>query len=94
MARAAAVPDRNGLTRAGRALDKHGAGQRSSESPFPKPRGGPQQKNVDGQFQVEDVLTHPGSVFRQLGRGGLGVRTPDGREIRFDADGRFSGFIE
>lgn len=94
MARAAAVPDRNGLTRAGRAMDKHGAGQRSPDSPFPRPRGGPQQKNADGQFQVEDILTHPGSVFNQLGRGGVGVRTPDGREIRFDADGRFSGFIE
>jgi RHS repeat-associated protein len=94
LARAAGAPDRNGLTRAGRALDKHGAGQRSLNSPFPAPRGGPQQKNADGQFQVEDILTHPGSVFNPLGRGGVGVRSPDGREIRFDANGRFAGFIE
>ena len=94
MAQAAAAPDRGGLTRAGRALDKHGAGQRSAGSPFPAPRGGPTEKNAAGQFQVEDILTHPDAVFSPLGRGGIGVRTPDGREIRFDANGRFAGFIE
>ncbi|MBX9399960.1 DUF6531 domain-containing protein [Lysobacter sp. BMK333-48F3] len=94
MAQAAAAPDRSGLTRAGRALDKHGAGQRSDTSPFPAVRGGPAAKNAAGQFQVEDILTHPNSVFTPLGRGGVSVRAPDGREIRFDANGRFSGFIE
>jgi len=95
MARAAAEPDRNGLTRAGRALDKHGAGQRNNpNSPFPAPKGGPARKNEVGQAQVEDILTHPDATFTPLGRGGVGVRTPDGREIRFDADGRFAGFIE
>ncbi|MEI2430071.1 RHS repeat-associated core domain-containing protein [Lysobacter yananisis] len=94
MARAAAAPDRDGLTRAGRALDKHGSGQRSDSSPFPAVRGGPAQKNAAGQFQVEDILTHPNAIFTPLGRGGVGVRTPDGREARYDANGRFAGFIE
>jgi hypothetical protein len=47
-----------------------------------------------GQFQVEDLLTHPDAVFKPLGRGGMEVRVPDGRAMRFDADGRFAGFIE
>ncbi|WP_343602787.1 hypothetical protein [Roseateles sp.] len=94
MARAAAAPDRGGLTRAGRALDKHGVGQRNSTSPFPAPRGGPAEKNAMGQFQVEDLLTHPQATFKQLGRGGIEVRVPDGRAMRYDADGRFAGFID
>jgi RHS repeat-associated protein len=94
MAKAAAAPDKGGLTRAGRALDKHGAGQRSADSPFPAPKGGPASKNAMGQEQVEDILTHPDAEFTRLGRGGTSVRVPDGREIRFDADGRFAGFIE
>jgi hypothetical protein len=94
MARAAAAPDKGGLTRAGRSLDKHGVGQRSNTSPFPTPRGGVAEKNAMGQFQVEDLLTHPDAVFKPLGRGGMEVRVPDGRAMRFDADGRFAGFIE
>ena len=33
-------------------------------------------------------------VHIKLGRGGVSVKVPDGREIRFDANGRFAGFIE
>lgn len=94
MARAAAAPDKGGLTRAGCALDKHGVGQRNSTSPFPAPKGGIAEKNAMGQSQVEDLLTHPDVVFKPLGRGGMEVRVPDGRAMRFDADGRFSEFID
>jgi RHS repeat-associated protein len=94
MARAAAAPDRGGLTRAGRALDKHGAGKRSDASPFPPPRGSVRDKNALGEYQVEDLLTDPDAVFQELGRGGIEVRVPDGRAMRYDADGRFAGFIE
>jgi filamentous hemagglutinin len=47
-----------------------------------------------GQFQVEDLLTHPQATFKQLGRGGVEVRVPDGRAMRYDADGRLAGFID
>ncbi len=94
MANAAAEADRGGLTRAGRAMDKHGMGQRSSTSPFPAVKGGVAEKNAMGQFHVEDMLTHPDATFTPLGRGGMGVRVPDGRAMRFDANGRFAGFIE
>lgn len=75
-------------------MDKHGLGQRNNTSPFPAPKGGPAEKNAMGQFQVEDLLTHPHATFEKLGRGGIEVRVPDGRAMRYDADGRFAGFID
>lgn len=95
MAKAAAAPDKGGLTRAGRSLDKHGSGQRGRPSPLPSPKGTtPAQKNAMAQLQVEDILTHPDAVFKPLGRGGMEVRVPDGRAMRYDADGRFAGFVD
>jgi hypothetical protein len=47
-----------------------------------------------GQRQVEEILHHPDAVFTPLGRGGMEVRLPDGRAMRYDADGRFAGFVE
>jgi RHS repeat-associated protein len=96
MADAAKKLEKGGvMTKAGRALDKHGSGQRSNNSPFPAPpKGNAATKNEAGQEQVEDILTHPEAVFTPLGRGGTGVKVPDGREIRYNSDGGFSGFIE
>jgi RHS repeat-associated protein len=94
LAKSAAEHDRKGLTRAGRAMDKHAVGQRGGTSPFPPLRGGVAEKNAMGQFQVEDMLTHPDAVFTPLGRGGLQVKLPDGRAMRFNADGRLAGFID
>jgi hypothetical protein len=75
-------------------MDKHAVGQRGGTSPFPPLRGGVAEKNAMGQFQVEDMLTHPDAVFTPLGRGGLQVKLPDGRAMRFNADGRLAGFID
>ncbi len=47
--------DRNGLTRAGRALDKHG---NRPNTVYPKTRGTPIDKKLQGQFQLDDILTH------------------------------------
>ena len=48
--------DRGGLTKAGRALDKHG---NRSTSVFPKATGNPASKNMQGQYRLDDILTHP-----------------------------------
>lgn len=98
LADAAKAIDRSGLSAAGRALTKHAAGQRPGSSAFGRLRGSPAQINATAQEIVEDILTNPGttsSVVR-TGRfkGGTEFFDPSGRGIRYDANGRFVGFIE
>ncbi|WP_420421569.1 hypothetical protein [Simkania sp.] len=49
-------PDRKELTKAGRALAKHGD---RPDSVFPKPIGTPSQINQQGQAILEQILNHP-----------------------------------
>jgi hypothetical protein len=95
LSRAAAAPDRGGLTAAGRALQKHGGRDGSA---FPAARGNPNQINGAGQKIVDDILTNPGSTTttRHHARFGdvIEIRAPDGRGLRYDADGKFIGFLE
>lgn len=83
--------DRNGLTRAGRALQKHGDRLGSS---FPKATGTAREKNEQARAILETILTDPGTVQTPLGRGGVEFRHPSGRGARFEADGSFGGFVE
>jgi len=95
LARAAAAPARGGLTAAGRALAKK-TGRPGSA--FPKATGNPTQINRTAQGIVDDILRNPGTTgtARQTGRFGrvTDVVGPDGRGLRFDASGRFIGFLE
>jgi hypothetical protein len=89
--------DRGGkLTYAGRALQKHGQGQRPNEvSPFPAVRGNPQNINRIGQQQLDEILSHPQSaIVRGSGRrnSGVDIVHPDGRIARFDEFGNMVGF--
>ena len=83
--------DRGGLTRTGRALDKHG---NRLNSPFPRAVGAVTNKNAQGQFHLDDVLTHPQSVIIRDGSRGFEIYAPDGRGIYFRDNGSFRGFIE
>ena len=91
MSKAASDPDRNGLTKAGRALQKHGD---RAGSAFPKTKGGPAALNPAGQGIVDDILTTPGSVGTPNRFGGTDVTAPDGRGVRYDGKGNFMGFLE
>ena len=82
------------LTKAGRSLQKHGSGSRRPDSPFPPARGNQNTINQAGQDQLDDILTDPNSTVTPLGRGGTRIDAPDGRGVRFDADGSFSGFVD
>lgn len=94
LSRAASQPiNSTGLTRAARALDKHAAGQRSTGT-FPRLSGNVAERNRRAQEIVDDILTNPKSSFERLGRGGLEVRSPNGRGLRFEKDGSFSGFVD
>ena len=95
LSQAAAAADRGGLTAAGRALQKHGGREGSA---FPAAKGNPLSVNQQGQHAVDDILTSPGSatVTRNHARFGqvTEVRAPDGRGVRYGADGKFIGFLE
>ena len=52
------VLDREGLTKAGRALDKHG---NRVNSPFPIATGNPASKNMQGQFHLDDI-SNPSAI--------------------------------
>jgi filamentous hemagglutinin len=75
---------KGGLTKAGRALDKHATGQRGV-SPFPPLTGNNANKNLIAQQQVDEILYHPDVVFVGIGnKGAVEAIIPDGRGIRFN----------
>ena len=93
---AADKPDRGGLTKAGRALAKHGGRPGSS---FPQASGSPEQINQQGEAVVDDILSNPRSTTSTPTTGRFGqtieVRAPDGRGLRYSGDGtEFIGFLE
>ncbi|CAH0191005.1 hypothetical protein SRABI111_01681 [Pseudomonas carnis] len=85
--------NKEGLTEAARALTKHASGQRATGT-FPKLTGGIEKQNATALGIIDDVLKNPNSTFSNLSRGGLEVRAPDGRGLRYNNDGSFSGFLD
>ncbi|MBS0655625.1 MAG: hypothetical protein JSR46_07605, partial [Verrucomicrobia bacterium] len=83
--------DRGGLTRAGRALEKHGG---RPNSVFPKPTGTLLDKNIGGQNCLNDILTHPNGYIKSNRFGGVNYYKPDGSGACFCKDGTFRGFLE
>jgi hypothetical protein len=88
--------DRSGeLTGAGRALQKHGG---RDDSVFPAVKGNPAAINKQGQMVVDDILNNPESTMtrRDTGRFGnvIDITAPDGRGVRFSADGKFITLLE
>ena len=80
------------FTRAGRAL------RRSREGTvFPSPKGTPAEVNQQAQEIMEQIINNPHKrvTSYQHGRHGkiMHIQTPDGRGIRFGADGKFIGFL-
>jgi len=93
--RAAGLPNRGELTKAGRALQKHG--NRASGA-FPKVSGSPEEINRLAQDVAEAILNTPNCTYtrRRHARFGeiMDIRTPDGLGIRYDASENFIGFLE
>jgi filamentous hemagglutinin len=94
-ANAAAKPDKGLLTGAGRAAQKHGSRPGSA---FPPTSGSPANINAVGQDIAVEILTNPGTTFVQRHHTKFGTiiefYAPDGRGVRFDANGKFIGFLE
>jgi hypothetical protein len=95
LSKAGQTMDRGGLTKAGRSLDKHGG---RSGSVFPKATGNPASKNAQGQYHLDDILTHPNSIIKQHMRPKYGevidYRIPGDRGVRFSKNGDFIMFLE
>ena len=89
------LADKGGLTRAGRAAQKHGS---RHESAFPPQKGNLRTINQRGQDILDDILTDPNGyiVRRHHVKYGdiIEIRDSLGRGARFDSNGNFMGFLE
>jgi filamentous hemagglutinin len=72
-------------------LDKHSGRPGGT---FDKVSGGNAEKNSAANDFVKEVLTNPASVRRELSRGGVEYRLPNGQGVRYDSNGSFSGFVD
>jgi RHS repeat-associated protein len=89
--RAGQLADRGGLTKAGRALAKHGGREGSV---FPQPRGNPAAINELARTVLDDILSNMGRTSPNR-FGGLDYwGGAKGAGVRFDKIGRFIGFLE
>ncbi|MCP5517100.1 MAG: hypothetical protein H7A45_07585 [Verrucomicrobiales bacterium] len=92
MLNAGQAPDKNGLTVAGRALQKHGD---RAGSVFPKSTGNPAARNAQGQKVLGEILQSKNQTIRQNRMGGLDIfDAQTGRGVRFDINGNMLGFLD
>lgn len=90
------VVDRSSFTKAGRAYQKHGSRRPSR---WGSPVGNSEVINEIGQQHLDQIINSPDTqwTIRHHARFGeiLEGRLPDGRGVRWSADGRtFHGFLE
>jgi filamentous hemagglutinin len=89
------LPDRGELTKAGRALQKHGE---RAGSLFPKPQGNPQTINRQAAELIETILKNSQSIMIQRYHARFGniteIYAPNGQGIRYNSQNHFIGFIE
>ncbi len=98
MSHSGTLHDRGGLSKAGRALDKHG---RRIDTVFPKATGNIHEKNMQGQRLLDEILNHPQKIifFKELKRANnkivLDVFITGKHGARFSKDGKtLIGFLE
>ena len=84
--------DKNGLTRAGRALQKHGD---RANSAFPNSTGTAKDRNRQGQEVLDGILGSDNKSSKPNRFGGKDVYDNNtGRGARYDSEGKFKGFLE
>ena len=82
--------DREGLTRAGRALQKHGGREGNI---FPKPVGTIDKINQHGQQILEKILNDPNKRISITNEGDMEIYSSNGQGAYFRKDGKFRGFL-
>jgi len=89
---AGAKIDKGDLTKAGRALEKHGSRPGSA---FPQAVGNSAAKNAQGQKALNEILTSKNVSTRPNRFGGQDViDKASGRGVRYDGNGNMMGFLE
>ena len=84
--------DKNGLTKAGRALQKHGD---RDGSVFPKSTGNAAARNQQGQGILNGILKSGNQTSKPNRFGGKDIfDNTTGRGVRFDSNGNMKGFLE
>jgi len=83
--------DRNGLTFAGRALQKH---MSRPGSIYPQVPQTVESLNDTAASIVKQILDNPDTVYRTNRLGGIDAIVPDGFGIRYNKNGSFRGFLE
>ncbi|WP_051201266.1 hypothetical protein [Leptospira alexanderi] len=84
--------DRNGLTKAGRALQKHGDREGSV---FPVSSGSPSERNTQGEKVLQGILQSPDKIIRPNKFGGQDIiDNITKRGVRYNEDGSFRGFLD
>ncbi|WP_243726310.1 RHS repeat-associated core domain-containing protein [Halothiobacillus neapolitanus] len=94
LSRAASASDRNGFSKAGRSLQKHGSRPGSKWGQEDVNVNNPSEANSRAQGLVDDILNSPGTNVVQNSRGGVDVISQDGRVVRYNRDGSMQGFRE
>ncbi len=79
-----------GLSAAARAWEKHAGREVGVFEPL---KGNVSQKNEAANQFVKEVLQNKNTVKTELSRGGVEYRLQDGRGVRYNSDGSFSGFL-
>lgn len=80
-----------GLSAAARAWEKHAGRPGGVFEPL---KGNPAQKSEAANKFVNEVLNSTNTIKTDLSRGGVEYRLPDGRGVRYNSDGSFSGFLD
>ncbi|CUI18117.1 rhs family protein (plasmid) [Candidatus Protochlamydia naegleriophila] len=93
LSEAGKVIDRGGLTKAGRALQKHAD---RSNSAFTKAKGSISQVNLQGQNILYNILTHPDQRIKSDSNLKYGdfvdIQINNGPGVRYSTTGNFIGF--
>ncbi|WP_193751854.1 VENN motif pre-toxin domain-containing protein [Pantoea dispersa] len=80
-----------GLSAAARAWEKYAGRPGGVFEPL---KGNPTQKSKAANQFVNEVLNNKSTIKTELSRGGVEYRLPDGRGVRYNSDGSFSGFLD
>lgn len=94
LSKAASQQYKNGFTKAGHSLQKHGSRPGSKWYQPDIDVNKPKLANPRGQDLIDDVLTTPDSKITRNPRGGWDANTPDKRTVRFNRDGTMQGLRE
>ncbi len=80
-----------GLSAGARAWEKHAGRPGGIFEPL---KGNVTQKNEAASRFINEVLNNKNTVRTDLSKGGIEYRLPDGRGVRYNSDGSFSGFLD